>query len=264
MSDGKPGEWSLLHDLPDLDKATFDVEKLYTTLSASVPAGGEVTDIVAGALYDFIGMLTSQDERVTFSASDWASPAVDNLVKFAAKRGLSLDNPAIEDWSKRLATQPPTPQDAAPAVAGYSDLINALAKCRDAFPIPEPDSLLEAVWFEAIHDPLNVPAYVKLAATAGVQPTPVVDGGDAEPIDMVLHCPNCGMQHIDKPEPGQFISGGPNAGRVRRGWNNPPHRSHLCHGCGHIWRPADVPTNGVQAVKTTGKADAAITAKDAK
>lgn len=33
------------------------------------------------------------------------------------------------------------------------------------------------------------------------------------------------------------------------------HRSHLCHGCGHIWRPADVPTNGVAAVKTKGKAD---------
>src|SRR5574340_600312 len=38
----------------------------------------------------------------------------------------------------------------------------------------------------------------------------------------------------------QLISGGPNAGRVRKGWDNPPHRSHLCHGCGHIWRPADV------------------------
>ncbi len=34
-----------------------------------------------------------------------------------------------------------------------------------------------------------------------------------------------------------------------------PHRSHLCHGCGHIWRPADVPTNGVVATKTKGKAD---------
>ena len=39
----------------------------------------------------------------------------------------------------------------------------------------------------------------------------------------------------------------------------PAHRSHLCRpedgGCGHIWRPADVPTNGVAAVKTKGKAD---------
>jgi rubredoxin len=78
------------------------------------------------------------------------------------------------------------------------------------------------------------------------------------PIDMVLHCPACGMQHIDEPEPGQLVSGGPNAGRVRAGWDNPPHRSHLCHDCGHIWRPADVPTNGVAAVKTKGKNDSPL------
>jgi hypothetical protein len=77
-------------------------------------------------------------------------------------------------------------------------------------------------------------------------------------IDMVLHCPACGLQHIDAPEPGKLISGGSSAGRVRAGWSNPPHRSHLCHGCGHIWRPADVPTNGVQAVRTVGKADSPI------
>lgn len=76
-----------------------------------------------------------------------------------------------------------------------------------------------------------------------------------DPIDMVLYCPNCGKQHIDAPEPGKLISGGPNAGRVRAGWNNPTHRSHLCHSCGCIWRPADVPTNGVAHIETKGKAD---------
>ena len=81
----------------------------------------------------------------------------------------------------------------------------------------------------------------------------------AEPIDMVLHCPACGMQHIDAveelpmPMPGSSFEGS-------AGWANPPHRSHLCHGCGHIWRPADVPTNGVEAVKTCGKADSELTA----
>lgn len=85
--------------------------------------------------------------------------------------------------------------------------------------------------------------------------------GDS-PLDMVLYCPSCGLQHIDEPEHGHLISGGPNAGRVRAGWSNPPHRSHLCHGCGHIWRPADVPTNGVSAVKTQGKNDSPITGPD--
>lgn len=67
------------------------------------------------------------------------------------------------------------------------------------------------------------------------------------PIDMVLHCPNCGTQHIDSEELCEGTS-----------WDNPPHRSHLCHACGHIWRPADVPTNGVKAVLTKGKADSPV------
>ena len=79
------------------------------------------------------------------------------------------------------------------------------------------------------------------------------------PIDMVLFCPKCGVQHIDAPE-GQFYPGhtAEESAAVNEYyglWNNPPHRSHLCHGCGHIWRPADVATNGVKAVKTQGKAD---------
>ncbi len=65
---------------------------------------------------------------------------------------------------------------------------------------------------------------------------------DQTPIDVMLFCPKCGRQHIDAPEP-------------ETGWTNPPHKSHLCHGCGTIWRPADVPTNGVAAIATSGKAD---------
>jgi predicted RNA-binding Zn-ribbon protein involved in translation (DUF1610 family) len=64
-----------------------------------------------------------------------------------------------------------------------------------------------------------------------------------KPTDMVLHCPNCGAQHIDA---------------VTETWPNPPHRTHLCHSCGHKWRPADVATNGVAAVKTRGKDDSPI------
>lgn len=72
---------------------------------------------------------------------------------------------------------------------------------------------------------------------------------------MVLYCPACGTQHIDAPE---FAEGSPSTtafAAIEWAWSNPPHRSHLCAGCGHIWRPADVPTNGVSAVKTRGGAD---------
>lgn len=65
-------------------------------------------------------------------------------------------------------------------------------------------------------------------------------GAKVKPLDMVLHCPHCGLQHVDA---------------ARGEWTNPPHRSHLCAICGTIWRPADVPTNGVAAIGTRGKAD---------
>lgn len=86
----------------------------------------------------------------------------------------------------------------------------------------------------------------------------VLDMGERTPppIDMVLHCPKCGWQHIDAEETKNhqwvFPTAPPDL------WNNPPHRSHLCHGCGHIWRPADVPTNGVVAVKTKGRSDSPL------
>lgn len=64
------------------------------------------------------------------------------------------------------------------------------------------------------------------------------------PIDMILHCPKCGMLHEDMP------SGD---------WTNPPHKSHLCRvedgGCGTIWRPADVATNGVRKIKSKSQHD---------
>jgi hypothetical protein len=73
-----------------------------------------------------------------------------------------------------------------------------------------------------------------------------------KPVDMILHCPKCHTQHIDGPEETDPATWTPE----RYGnWTNPPHRSHLCHHCGCIWRPADVPTNGVASIHTAGKAD---------
>ncbi len=80
----------------------------------------------------------------------------------------------------------------------------------------------------------------RAAMEAAIRALPVTP---VEPLPMVLHCPACGLQHIDE---------------ATEDWPNPPHRSHLCHGCGHIWRPADVPTTGVAAVRTRGKADGPI------
>lgn len=72
----------------------------------------------------------------------------------------------------------------------------------------------------------------------------------AEPVDMVLYCPKCGTQHIDGPD---YLT----AQDEGEEWMNPPHKSHLCHGCGHIWRPSDTPTNGVVRCASGKDADTA-------
>lgn len=86
------------------------------------------------------------------------------------------------------------------------------------------------------------------------------------PIDMILHCPECGLQHVDKANTDEVLMAASERGFDhgsadwqnfvdRETWDNPPHRSHLCARCGHVWRPADVPTNGVAAIKTKGQRD---------
>lgn len=50
-----------------------------------------------------------------------------------------------------------------------------------------------------------------------------------KPIPMLLWCPECGARHVDV---GEFAS--------------KSHHSHACQHCGHVWRPAIVPTVGVQ------------------
>jgi hypothetical protein len=64
-----------------------------------------------------------------------------------------------------------------------------------------------------------------------------------QPIDMLLFCPSCFAQHVDAPD------------ERTAGWTNPPHKSHLCHNCGHVWRPSDHPTNGVAEIQTKGGND---------
>lgn len=93
------------------------------------------------------------------------------------------------------------------------------------------------------------------------------------PIDLVLHCPQCGKRHVDQPDApdrycvteadGSCSSTDPRCMHQPEPaprWENPPHRSHLCAGCGYIWRPADVPTNGVAATLTRGQLDCTMPA----
>jgi predicted RNA-binding Zn-ribbon protein involved in translation (DUF1610 family) len=63
------------------------------------------------------------------------------------------------------------------------------------------------------------------------------------PVPMILTCPSCGERHIDR---GDFAT------KV--------HHTHACQGCGMVWRPAIVPTVGVQFLP--GFKDGYVTAED--
>jgi hypothetical protein len=76
-------------------------------------------------------------------------------------------------------------------------------------------------------------AYVRTLLEDAIS-TASEEKGEA-PILMVLHCPRCKVQHIDRPDPDI-------------GWTNPLHRSHRCANCETVWRPASVYTEGVEAV----------------
>jgi len=59
--------------------------------------------VIAGALFDFMGWLTSRKERLVLSSADNASPAVEAIIEFAKMRGLSLNDAKVQDWN----TSPP-------------------------------------------------------------------------------------------------------------------------------------------------------------
>ena len=61
--------------------------------------------IVAGALFDFMGWLTTRPKRIMLSSVDDASPAVDAIKDFAKMRGLLLDDARVQDWQDYIAPQ---------------------------------------------------------------------------------------------------------------------------------------------------------------
>ncbi len=88
----------------DLSKGLYAAAAIREAL-AEKPAQQEPVAhaVIAGALFDFMGWLTSRKERIVLSSADNASPAVEAITEFAKMRGLSLDDAKVQDWS----TSPP-------------------------------------------------------------------------------------------------------------------------------------------------------------
>lgn len=87
-------------------------------------------------------------------------------------------------------------------------------------PCPEADALVEEIDLALLLNEGEREQVASLVYEAFSPPRPV---------PMVLHCPECRARHIDV---GEFAT------KV--------HHTHACQSCGFVWRPAVVPTLGVQ------------------
>jgi hypothetical protein len=89
--------------------------------------------VVAGALFDFMGWLTSRDKRLTLSSTDEATPAVEAITEFAKMRGLRLEDARVEHWQAILTTPPAQP---APVQVSPTDFVDMVLDKEDAIGKP--------------------------------------------------------------------------------------------------------------------------------
>jgi len=64
----------------------------------------------------------------------------------------------------------------------------------------------------------------------------------ANPVPMQLDCPKCGLHHVDTLDAMTGID-----------WATRPHKTHLCLGCGHLFKPAEYTTVGMPAPAQTAE-----------
>jgi hypothetical protein len=97
-------EW--LEALGNPDDMIDAITALRTAIEQAEKQEPVAHSVVAGALFDFMGWLTSRDTRLTLSSTDEASPAVEAITEFAKMRGLLLEDAQVEQWQAILTTPP--------------------------------------------------------------------------------------------------------------------------------------------------------------
>ena len=90
---------------------TIDVGDVIAALRTALEQQAEPVSqaVIAGALFDFMGWLTTRKERLVLSSTDNASPAVESITEFAKMRGLSLDDAKVQDWQNYTTQQQAEP-----------------------------------------------------------------------------------------------------------------------------------------------------------
>jgi hypothetical protein len=105
-------------DRTDKQQAMLAITALHTALEQQ-QAEPVAHSVIAGALFDFMGWLTTRKERLALSSTDNASPAADAIKDFAKMRGLSLDDARVQDW-KDYTTPPAAQPEQEPVISAWS------------------------------------------------------------------------------------------------------------------------------------------------
>ncbi|MEZ2739558.1 hypothetical protein [Comamonas jiangduensis] len=92
LRDEKPGEW----------------HPLYLHAAHAHPAEGVHAAVIAGAIFDFAGYLTTlpHEKALHCSEAHEASPMVEAITEWCKRRGLRTDGARVETWRAALAAQP--------------------------------------------------------------------------------------------------------------------------------------------------------------
>ena len=90
-----------LYAAPQQSDTKVNFEAIPKQISAPV-----AHSIVAGALFDLMGWLTTRREPLVLSGADDAAPAADAIRDFAQMRSLSINDAQVQEWQEHLTTPP--------------------------------------------------------------------------------------------------------------------------------------------------------------
>lgn len=95
----------VLRGLRMCDQQNQVLDDTYTALRAALdaPVQEPSHDVVAGAIFDFAGFLTSHKVMIEVGSCSNASPMVERIKEWSGNRGLSLENPDVFGWQMRTA-----------------------------------------------------------------------------------------------------------------------------------------------------------------
>jgi len=140
------------------------------------------SQIISGALFDFLGFLTTRDKPTAFGSCELATPAVDLLKEWADKCGLSIDDPDVQGWRAALASPAAQEQPVAQVPDEVERMIDDAVGLVELPPIRVGQALAEAIQAGAARSGHVVQAEVRSAlARAFATPSqPVAADAPAE------------------------------------------------------------------------------------